>query len=188
MGFAIASALASKGAMVELVTGPVQLSVSDKNIHRTDVNTATEMFDACMHIFPLCKGAILSAAVADYKAEHISPIKIKKDANDEVGLTLNLIKNKDILASLGTIKSEIQLLVGFSLETHNELNFAIEKMERKNCDMIIMNSLKDEGAGFSGDTNKVSVLNKNGDVINLPLKSKIEIASDIVNLIISNYF
>jgi phosphopantothenoylcysteine decarboxylase/phosphopantothenate--cysteine ligase len=188
MGFAIAGELARNGATVELVAGPVQLSISHPLVKRTNVNTAEEMYQACIKIFPNCRAAVLSAAVADYRPQNVSTLKIKKGNRDSDGLNLVLVKNKDILSALGTIKTKNQLLVGFSLETHDEMNFAKEKLQRKNCDAIILNSLNDEGAGFSGDTNKVSILNSSGEVVNSPLKTKNEVAIDIVDYIISRYF
>ena len=188
MGFAIANQLAETGANVELVTGPVSLSITHSNIHRTDVNTADEMYEACLKNFPSCRGAILSAAVADFKPAEKSELKIKKTEQDKDILTLNLVKNKDILASLGNMKAENQLLVGFSLETHDEIKFAFEKLKKKNCDLMVMNSLRDEGAGFSGDTNKVSILTSGGETFEYPKKTKNEVAGDIVEFIIRRYF
>lgn len=188
MGFALAEQLAGAGAHVELVTGPVSITISNSNIHRTSVNTADEMYNACLKIFPGCRGAILSAAVADYRPERVSPLKIKKNEQEEDSLTLKLIKNKDILAALGNMKAKNQLLVGFSLETHNEAGFAFEKLKNKNCDLMVMNSLRDEGAGFSGDTNKVSIITPAGEVFEYPKKLKNEVAADIVEFIIRKYF
>jgi phosphopantothenoylcysteine decarboxylase / phosphopantothenate---cysteine ligase len=188
MGFAIAESLANNGAQVELVSGPVSLSVNHSNIHRTNVNTAEEMYQECMRIFPKCRGAILSAAVADYRPENKSELKIKKNLSGDDKLQITLVRNKDILASLGTIKANNQLLIGFSLETHDELKFAREKMERKNCDMIIMNSLNDQGACFSFDTNKISILTRDSQSVSLPLKTKKEVAKDIVDFMITRYF
>ncbi len=188
MGFAIAEQLAEVGANVELVSGPVNLSTSNSLINITRVNTAEEMYHACLSVFPKCSGAILSAAVADYRTVDISPLKIKKTEIDADVLTLNLVKNKDILAALGNIKTKNQLLVGFSLETHNEAQYAIEKLKRKNCDFIIMNSLKNEGAGFGLDTNRISIITSEGETIEYPKKSKNEVAWDIVDFIITRYF
>jgi len=187
MGFALAEALAEQGAEVILVTGPVNLEVSHTNITRTNVNTAEEMYVQCVNIFPKCNGAILAAAVADYRPEEVSSKKIKKTESSEP-LALRLIKNKDILAELGSIKKIGQVLGGFSLETHDELKFAREKMERKNCDFIVLNSLNDEGAGFKTDTNKVTILSSKSQNINIELKKKKEVAEDIVNFMITNYF
>jgi phosphopantothenoylcysteine decarboxylase/phosphopantothenate--cysteine ligase len=188
MGFAIARQLAESGAKVELVTGPVSLTISHPQIHRTDVNTADEMYDACVKIFPGCRGAILSAAVADFRPAEKSELKIKKTEQDKEILALNLVKNKDILATLGNMKTENQLLVGFSLETHDEFKFAFEKLKKKNCDLMVMNSLRDEGAGFSGETNKVNILTSDGETFAYPKKTKNEVATDIVEFIIRRYF
>jgi len=188
MGFALASQLADAGAQVELVAGPVSISISHPRIHRTDVNTADEMFETCIKIFPGCRGAILSAAVADFRPAEKSELKIKKTDQDNDILTLNLVKNKDILASLGNMKTKNQLLVGFSLETHDEIRFAFEKLKKKNCDLMIMNSLRDEGAGFSGDTNKVTILTAGDESFEYPKKNKNEVAADIVEFIIRRYF
>jgi len=188
MGFAIAHQLAEAGANVELVVGPVGLSISHQNIHRIDVGTANEMYEACIKIFPVCRGAILSAAVADFRPAEKSELKIKKTEQDKDILTLNLVKNKDILASLGNMKAKSQLLVGFSLETHDEIRYALEKLKKKNCDLMVMNSLRDEGAGFSGDTNKITILTTEGETIEYPKKTKKEVAADIVEFIIRRYF
>jgi phosphopantothenoylcysteine decarboxylase/phosphopantothenate--cysteine ligase len=188
MGFALANQLAEAGAFIELVTGPVEIKISHPLIRRTDVCTASEMYDACMKIFPSCRGAILSAAVADYRPETISDLKIKKSEQDGNALTLKLVKNKDILASLGTIKAKNQLLAGFSLETNNEMQYATGKLKKKNCDLIILNSLKDEGAGFSVETNKITILSSTGETVQYPKKMKNEVAKDIVDYIIRRYF
>ncbi len=188
MGFAIAEQLAAVGALVELVAGPVNLTVTNPLIHRTNVNTAEEMYDASLSLFPECNAAILCAAVADYRSVEISPLKLKKKDNDDHEMVLKLVKNKDILAALGNIKRENQLLVGFSLETHNEFQFAQEKLKKKNLDLIIMNSLKNEGAGFSIDTNMVSILSSSGERVDYPKKYKNEVAKDIVDFIITRYF
>ena len=187
MGFALAEALTEQGAEVCLITGPVNLEVHHTNINRIDVNTADEMFAQCVKVFPECVGAILAAAVADYRPEEVSPLKIKKTEGSD-SLTLKLVKNKDILAELGKLKTDSQILGGFSLETHNELDFAAEKMKKKNCDFIIMNSMNDEGAGFKKDTNKVTILSSKGQNLAISLKSKKEVAEDIVNFMITNYF
>ena len=170
------------------MSGPVSISISHPNIHRTDVNTADEMYEVCLKIFPSCRGAILSAAVADFRPAEKSQLKIKKTEQDNDMLTLNLIKNKDILASLGNMKAKNQLLVGFSLETHDEARYALEKLKKKNCDLMVMNSLRDEGAGFSGDTNKITILTSGGETFEYPKKTKKEVAVDIVEFIITRYF
>ncbi len=188
MGFAIAEQLALAGAKVELVAGPVNLNISNPAIHRTNVDTAYEMYKACLSIFPNCDGAVLSAAVADYRTKDVSSLKIKKTDNEGENLSLELVKNKDILAALGNIKTKNQLLVGFSLETHNEFEYAGEKLKKKNLDLIVMNSLKNQGAGFSVDTNMISILTSGGERIDYPKKMKNEVAKDIVDFIITRYF
>lgn len=185
MGFAIAETLAVHGAKVLLVSGPTNLKTGHTNITRISVTSADEMYASCHEYFPDCDGAILSAAVADYKPVEISDTKIKKSEED---LVIKLVKNKDILASLGKIKAGKQLLVGFSLETHNEKEFALEKMRRKNCDFIVLNSLRDKGAGFGKDTNKITILTAKDQEITFPVKRKTEVAEDITAFIIKNYF
>ena len=186
MGFALAEALASHGAEVELVTGPTALSTIHPRIHRTDVESARQMYTAATSLFPSCQAAILSAAVADYRPEHTADHKLKKQGDE--GMTLHLVQNPDILASLGTMKQEGQILVGFALETDNELANAQHKLQKKNLDFIVLNSLKDEGAGFGVDTNRVTIIsraaaesdnNKDG-IYTTPLLSKREVAEVIV--------
>lgn len=178
MGFALAEALASHGAEVELVTGPTSLSISHPRVHRTDVESAREMFDAATTLFPSCNAAILSAAVADYRPEHTADHKLKKQGDE--GMTLHLVQNPDILATLGTMKQEGQTLIGFALETDNELANARHKLEKKNLDFIVLNSLKDAGSGFGVDTNRVTIINRTGDTFTTPLLSKREVAEEIV--------
>lgn len=177
MGFAIAEELARQGALVELVTGPVQLSIQNPSITRTDVSTAEEMHRACMALFPSCDIGILSAAVSDYAPEKVSDQKIKK--NDD-SLTLKLLKTKDILADLGKMKKNGQMLVGFALETDNELEHAREKLKKKNLDLIVLNSLRDQGAGFGTETNQITLLRPEADPLRFPVKPKAEVAKDII--------
>lgn len=184
MGFAIAEALAAHGAEVELVTGPTALGIAHPHVHRTDVESAREMFDAATALFPSCNAAILSAAVADYRPDHAADHKLKKQGDE--GMTLHLVQNPDILATLGTMKQEGQTLVGFALETDNELANAQRKLDRKNLDFIVLNSLKDAGAGFGVDTNRVTIISRDisegeGDTYTTPLLSKREVAEVIVN-------
>ena len=183
MGIAIANAWAQQGVDVELVCGPTHLKTDHPLIHRTDVESAREMFDAATGLFPSCDAAILSAAVADYRPEQTSPIKIKKKEGE--GLTLQLTQNPDILATLGTMKQPAQRLVGFALETDNEIEHAIDKMKRKNLDFIVLNSLNDKGAGFGVDTNKVTIIDRDGTVTEGALKPKTEVAKDIVQHLMS---
>lgn len=181
MGVALAEALAEKGASVTLVLGPSHLQVYHAHINVIRVESAEEMHQACMNTFPNAGIAILSAAVADYKPEEAAPEKIKK--KDET-LELKLTKTPDILASLGKIKKPGQVLAGFALETTNELQHAKEKMQQKNADIIVLNSLKDEGAGFGHDTNKITILDSHGAQITLPLQSKRDAAIAIVDHIL----
>ena len=178
MGFALAEALASMGATVELVSGPTSLSVHHPLIHRTDVESARQMFDAATTLFPDCQAAILSAAVADYRPEQTADHKLKKQG--EEGMTLKLVQNPDILATLGSRKVEGQTLIGFALETDNELDNARHKLEKKNLDYIVLNSLRDKGAGFGVDTNRVTIIGRSGTPLETPLLSKKEVAEVIV--------
>lgn len=180
MGYAIAEELASRGAKISLVSGPTQISVTHANISTYEITTAHEMHIKCMQLFPKTNGAIMAAAVADYTPEVVAKNKLKKQGEQ---LSLNLKKTVDIASELGKVKSEKQLLIGFALETNNEENHAIEKLNKKNLDFIILNSLNDKGAGFKTDTNKITILTRKGDKIPFDLKSKAEVANDIANLI-----
>ena len=179
MGFALAEALARHGAEVELVTGPTALKSNHHNIHRTDVESACEMYDAATSLFPHCQAAILSAAVADYRPINRADHKLKKQG--EEGMTLTLVQNPDILATLGGMKQEGQLLIGFALETDNEMENARHKLEKKNLDYIVLNSLRDAGAGFGVDTNRVTIIGRDGSTHTTPLLSKAEVAEEIIN-------
>lgn len=179
MGFALAEECASRGAKVTLIAGPVSLETKSPNIHRIDVESAEEMFEASVEAFPSMDAAILCAAVADYKVKEQAKEKIKRTGDE---MNMLLIPNKDIAAQLGQMKNK-QLLVGFALETNDEESNAIKKMEKKNLDFIVLNSLNDTGAGFQHDTNKISILSKNGEKEDFPLKSKKEVAFDIINRI-----
>jgi len=179
MGFALAEECASRGAEVTLIAGPTSLSTRHPSIKRVDVESAQEMFDAAVDIFPQMDGAILSAAVADYRPRQASADKIKRD--EEGTITLALIPNPDIAAALGKMKKEDQLIVGFALETSNEEANALKKMEKKNFDLIVLNSLKDEGAGFGHDTNKVTIISRDGVKTSFELKSKEKVAKDIAD-------
>ncbi|MBP3763203.1 MAG: bifunctional phosphopantothenoylcysteine decarboxylase/phosphopantothenate--cysteine ligase CoaBC [Bacteroidales bacterium] len=181
MGFALAEALAEAGADVELVAGPSALRTAHPRIHRTDVESARQMYTAATEAFPACRGAILSAAVADYRPETCADHKLKKQGDQ--GLTLSLVQNPDILATLGTMKQAGQVLVGFALETDNELQNAESKLHRKNLDYIVMNSLRDTSAGFGVDTNKVTLLAADGQRTATPLLSKQEVARIIVETV-----
>jgi len=183
MGFEIAKASSQLGAEVILITGPTHQKVNSNLIKVIPVTSAQEMYNAVHNKFSDCDIAILSAAVADYKPKFVADKKIKKKDST---LTLELEKTKDILGSLGKIK-EKQLLVGFALETNNELENAIGKLKSKNLDLIVLNSLNDEGAGFGGVTNKVTIIDKNENSVNYGLKSKAEVAIDIMQEILKQY-
>ncbi len=180
MGFAIAKSCAERGAKVILISGPVNQAISHPNIQRIDVISAEEMYHEVEKHKNSFDVAILSAAVADYTLEIKSEQKIKKkEAGEE--LQLKLKSTKDILGSLGSTKQKGQVLVGFALETHDEKTNALKKLQSKNLDMIVLNSLNDKGAGFKSDTNKITILDKNNNCIEFELKSKQEVAEDILN-------
>lgn len=181
MGFALAEAFYLKGAEVNLVTGPTNQHSVFNGINITHIKSAEEMYRQCMALFPSSDIAVMSAAVADYKPITVASEKIKKTADD---FTLQLSKTKDILKSLGEQKKNDQLLIGFALETNNERAYALKKMETKNADMIVLNSLRDKNAGFGHDTNKVTVFDREGNEFAMDLSSKQNIAADIVNIII----
>lgn len=178
MGFALAEECARRGAEVVLVAGPVSLKVNHPNIKRIDVESAEEMYNASVKEFPGMDAAILCAAVADFRPSEQYSQKVKRG---EDLLTISLVPNKDIAASLGKMKKANQLLIGFALETNDEETNALKKMAKKNLDYIVLNSLNDAGAGFKYDTNKVSILKKNGDRTDFGLKCKYEVASDIID-------
>lgn len=177
MGFAIAEECAAQGADVTLVAGPVSLECKHPGIKRVDVESAREMYDAAMNAFSSCDVAVLSAAVADYRPAQCAPVKMKRTADD---MFIELTPNSDIAASLGAVKGENQMLVGFALETNNAEENARLKLEKKNLDFIVLNSLEDKGAGFACDTNKVTIIDKQGKS-DFPLKSKKDVAKDIVS-------
>ncbi len=180
MGFAIAEELADRGAQVVLVAGPVNVAAHHNNIKRIDVKSAREMYDVCMDEYRGTDIGILSAAVADYSPKEIAKEKIKKKTNS---LTIDLKPTKDILAELGRRKTEEQFLVGFALETENELANAKKKLKNKNLDFIVLNSLKEKGAGFGHDTNKITIIDTHLKVTPFGLKSKQAVAIDIADMI-----
>lgn len=180
MGYAIAEALANQGAEVILVSGPTYLTVTHPKIKIMRVTSAEEMYQACVSNFPNSDIAVLSAAVADYKPAQRANQKIKK--SDAV-FNIELTKNRDIAAELGKLKKKEQFIVGFALETENEKSNAEKKIEAKNLDLIVLNSLNDPGAGFGHDTNKITLIDKNHKATEFILKSKKEVATDIVNAI-----
>lgn len=179
MGFALAEECASRGAAVTLIAGASALSVSHPNITRVDVESAIEMRDASVKVFPEMDAAILSAAVADYRPELKSDEKIKRASKGQYSLLLT--PNPDIAATLGEMKKLGQITVGFALETNNEEHNALQKLSNKHLDSIVVNSLNDEGAGFGHDTNKVTIMTADGEKLSFPLKSKTEVAKDIID-------
>ncbi len=181
MGIAISEELAKRGAEVNLVLGPSSINVSEPGVNVQKVQTAEEMYHACVNSFPGIDVAIMSAAVADYTPSIKANEKIKKTAD---ALVIELTKTKDILKTLGQKKKNGQLLVGFALETSNEKEYAIDKLQSKNADMIVLNSLNDEGAGFGVDTNKITIFEKGGNEIAYERKPKQQVARDIVDRIV----
>ena len=177
MGFALAEECAARGAEVTLVAGPVQMKTSHPAIRRIDVESCAEMYEATTAAFTEANAAILCAAVADFTPETTADTKIKREGDD---LVLRLKPTHDIAAALGRMKQPHQHLVGFALETNDETAHAQDKLRRKNLDFIVLNSLRDAGAGFRHDTNKVTIISNN-DIKEYPLKSKAEVAKDIVD-------
>jgi len=180
MGFEIANTAAQLGAEVILISGPTHYKALYDSIQTIPITSARDMYDAAHQYFKDVDAAILSAAVADYRPKFPAVSKLKKKSSS---LVLELEKTEDVLASLGEIK-ERQLLIGFALETENEVANAIKKLKAKNLDLIILNSLNDDGAGFGGSTNKISIIDKDLNQTNYPLKSKSEVADDIINELI----
>jgi len=178
MGFAIAERLASLGAKVILIAGPVALQCNNENIMRINVVSANEMYAQCLLYFGDCDGAIMVAAVADFAPVVIDDQKIKRTSANYL---LELRPNPDIAESLGIIKRKDQVLVGFALETNDEEQNALLKLQKKNLDFIVLNSLNDNESGFQYDTNRIKILDKNGAIFTYDLKQKSEVAVDIVN-------
>jgi len=181
MGFAIANAAAQRGASVTLITGPVALA-TPKNVSRIDVETAKQMAEAVMTQAKKCDAVIMSAAVADYTPQKPAANKIKKGESPTSGLTLELKPTSDILKGLGSKKNGV-VLVGFALETQNELANAKEKLRKKNLDLIVLNSTRDEGSAFGSETNVVTLIGKNGNVEKLSKMPKFDVATEILNRI-----
>jgi phosphopantothenoylcysteine decarboxylase/phosphopantothenate--cysteine ligase len=181
MGIAIAEECAERGAQVELVCGPVNIKTNHLNINRTDVESAEQMYQTATKLFPDIDAAILCAAVADFTPSSVADNKIKREGNK---LMLELTPTKDIAKALGQMKKQNQVMVGFALETNDEENHAKEKLQKKNLDFIVLNSLQDEGAGFQHNTNKVTFIDKDGKT-RFPLKSKRDVAKDIVNKLVT---
>jgi len=185
MGIAIAKELMRRGADVTLVLGPVQQNIALDSITVIHVRTAEQMHDASIGVFEKTDLAIMAAAVADYTPLITANEKIKKTGEE---LVVELKKTKDILKNLGEKKKKHQVLVGFALETSNEKENALKKLEQKNADMIVLNSLNEEGAGFGFDTNKITIFDKGGKEFNFETKSKNEVAKDIIDTITSLYY
>lgn len=181
MGYALAESCAESGAEVILISGPVSLSTRHPAIRRIDVESAEEMYKAATEFYPACDAGILCAAVADFTPEIVAPNKIKREKDD---LLIKLKPTRDIAAALGQMKQPHQRLIGFALETHDELAHAQEKRKRKNFDFIVLNSLNDKGAGFRYDTNKITIVDESGHTP-YPLKSKQEAANDIIGKLAS---
>lgn len=181
MGYAIAERLAELGASVILVSGPVHMKAEHRSIQLIKVVSADQMYSACLQYFSGCHGAVMTAAVADYAPLEEEREKIKRTGQN---LVLKLKANKDIAGALGKIKRDDQLLIGFALESQNEIPHALAKVQSKNLDFIVVNSLRDEGAGFGHDTNKITILSRNGQTTTYPLKSKRIVAEDIVDQIV----
>ncbi|MBK7937859.1 MAG: bifunctional phosphopantothenoylcysteine decarboxylase/phosphopantothenate--cysteine ligase CoaBC [Lewinellaceae bacterium] len=181
MGIALAEELAAEGAEVTLVLGPSVNRPDNPSIRVIPVMSAQQMYEACAGVFPASDIVVLAAAVADYRPKIFSETKIKKKEGE---LTLDLEKTVDIAATLGKEKRREQVFAGFALETNDELNNALKKLEKKNFDFIVLNSLQDAGAGFGHDTNKIAILQRDGARTDFPLKSKTEVARDIVGEIV----
>lgn len=182
MGIALSKELANRGAEVNLVLGPSAISPAIPGVRLKKVRTAEEMYEACLQEFERSDVAIMSAAVADYTPAVRAKEKIKKTGDT---VTLELVKTKDILKTLGQHKKNGQILVGFALETNNEKEYALRKLEGKNADLIVLNSLNDEGAGFGHDTNKITIFERNGQELAYERKPKQQVAKDIVDRIVN---
>ncbi|MCH5319945.1 MAG: bifunctional phosphopantothenoylcysteine decarboxylase/phosphopantothenate--cysteine ligase CoaBC [Paramuribaculum sp.] len=181
MGYALADEASRRGAEVTIVSGPVDISPSERNIKVINVESARDMLSECEKAFPDCDIAVMCAAVADYAPKETAEKKIKRENSDR--MQIELVKNPDISATLGRLKKENQLLIGFALETDNETENALRKIKNKNLDLIVLNSLNDEGAGFGKDTNKITIITAKDDIQSFPTKSKREVAVDILDFI-----
>ena len=182
MGIALADAAADYGAGVELVLGPVDILPEASSIKITRVSSARSMAEECISKFMKCDIAVLSAAVADYTPVHPSGSKIKKSKDR---LVLELGRTVDIASSLGKMKKQSQIVAGFALETENEINNATRKIREKNLDLIVLNSLRDPGAGFESETNRITIIDRYNNIDKFELKSKAEVARDILDKIVS---
>ena len=184
MGYAIAEAFANQGCEVILVSGPTNIDINNKKINKIQVTTAEEMYNECIKHFNLVDITVMAAAVADFTPINKSSNKIKKSENNFI---IELIPTKDILKELGVLKKAQQLLVGFALETNDEIVNAKKKLHNKNLDLIVLNSLKDKGAGFGFNTNKISIIDRNNKITTFGLKDKSEVAIDIVEKITEQF-
>ena len=178
MGFALADELSNRGADVYLVAGPVSLNTPSGIKERIDVKSAQEMYDACHTLFANMDIAIMSAAIADFTPKTVANQKIKKGDSTPI---IDLKPTKDVLLSLGEIKNTNQLLVGFALETENEVENAVKKLNKKNLDLIVLNSMNDRGAGFGFETNKITLIDSENNAVSFELKSKKDVAIDIID-------
>ncbi|MBC8151365.1 MAG: bifunctional phosphopantothenoylcysteine decarboxylase/phosphopantothenate--cysteine ligase CoaBC [Bacteroidetes bacterium] len=178
MGYALAEELAGRGARVTLVSGSTQLTPVHPGIQRVNVRSAAEMYDACCRYFPQSDVAILSAAVADYTPKVVAMTKIKKK---DAEFSLELVKTVDIAAELGRQKRANQVMVGFALETDHEIENALKKLHSKNLDLIVLNSLQHDGAGFGHDTNQITLIDRQGRIDPFSLKTKRAVATDIID-------
>lgn len=181
MGIAIAEEFARLGNQVTLVKGATNLNPVNADIEQVKVQTAAEMFAACKQYFAPADVIVFAAAVADYTPKHPSETKIKKKEDE---FSIELVKTTDIALELGKQRSDKQVVVGFALETNNEEAHAREKLEKKNLDFIVLNSMRDEGAGFKTDTNKITIIDRQGNVTKFDLKEKTEVAKDIVSYVL----
>jgi phosphopantothenoylcysteine decarboxylase / phosphopantothenate---cysteine ligase len=182
MGISIADAFAAEGAEVKLILGPTHLQPNNKNVEVIAVGNADEMYKYCQMLFSASDITVMTAAVADFKPANVAKLKIKKK---DPTLALQLVPTKDILLELGKTKNKNQLLIGFALETNDEKKYALEKLHKKNLDLIVLNRLEEPGAGFGHDTNKVSFFDKNGKEEHFELKQKTAVAADLVNRVYS---
>lgn len=182
MGYAIADEAARRGAEVTIVSGPVAIAPTVASVKVVNVNSAREMAAEVMRVFPRADIAVMAAAVADYAPAEVADKKIKRE-KDEIP-TIRLVKNPDIAAAIGQQKRPGQIIAGFALETNDEDANALDKLRRKNLDMIVMNSLRDKGAGFGVDTNKITIFDSSGQATKFPLKSKRQVAVDIVDVLV----
>lgn len=181
MGFAIAENCLNRGAEVVLITGPTKLKLTHKNLKRINIQTAEELLAASKKEFTNCTGGIFAAAVADYRPLNVADQKIKKKGDE---LTIEMVKNPDVLLTIGNNKKDDQWLVGFALETNNAIEYGTGKLKKKNLDLIVINSLEDSGAGFGHDTNKITLLDRNNKTTKFELTSKKEAANNIIDYLL----